>query len=65
MSSVKSAGLSALLILTTSVFASVEEESEPFRPEPRKFPPIEKAHAYRGELIFVDHANRRGSIRVE
>ena len=23
------------------------------------------AHSYRGELVFVDHANRRGSIRVE
>ena len=65
MSSVKSARLAALLILTTSVFASVEEKSEPFRPEAGYFPPIEKAHAYRGEIIFVDHANRRGSIRVE
>jgi hypothetical protein len=37
---------------------------EPFRPEPGKFPPLEKAHAYRGELVFVDHANRRGSLRV-
>lgn len=37
---------------------------EPFRPEPGKFPPIEKAHSYRGELVFVDHANRRGSMRV-
>jgi len=37
---------------------------EPFRPEAGKFPPLEKAHAYRGELVFVDHANRRGSIRV-
>ncbi|MEQ1841743.1 MAG: hypothetical protein ABL994_15160, partial [Verrucomicrobiales bacterium] len=36
-----------------------------FRPEPGKFPPLEKAHSYRGELVFVDHANRRGSIRVE
>jgi len=26
---------------------------------------VEKAHAYRGELVFVDHANRRGSIRVQ
>ena len=42
-----------------------EFETEIFRPEQGKFPPIEKAHAYRGELIFVDHANRRGSIRVE
>ncbi|MEY2598119.1 MAG: hypothetical protein RLZZ142_378 [Verrucomicrobiota bacterium] len=39
--------------------------AEPFRPEPGKFPPLEKAHSYRGELIFVDHANRRGSIRVQ
>lgn len=38
---------------------------EPFRPEAGKFPPVEKAHAYRGELVFVDHANRRGSIRVQ
>ena len=65
MSPVKSAGFAVLLILTTSVFASVAEKSEPFRPETGKFPPIEKAHAYRGEIIFVDHANRRGSIRVE
>ncbi|WP_442509244.1 hypothetical protein SH528x_000800 [Novipirellula sp. SH528] len=44
-------------------FAAAEEG--PFRPQPGKFPPIEKAHSYRGELVFVDHANRRGSIRVE
>jgi hypothetical protein len=50
---------SALLTL----FAYADEK--PFRPESGQFPPIEKAHAYRGELIFVDHANRRGSIRVE
>ena len=37
----------------------------PFRPEVGKFPPIEKALAYRGEIVFVDHANRRGSIRVQ
>ena len=42
-----------------------EQGSEPFRPEAGKFPPLENAHAYRGELIFVDHANRRGSIRVQ
>lgn len=35
-----------------------------FRPEPGKFPPADKAKAYMGELVFVDHANRRGSIRV-
>ena len=38
---------------------------EPFRPEAGKFPPLEKALSYRGELVFVDHANRRGSIRVQ
>jgi hypothetical protein len=42
-----------------------ELETEPFRPEPGKFPPLEKAYTYRGELVFVDHANRRGSLRVE
>ena len=46
-----------------TVFAYADEN--PFRPGPGQFPPIEKAHAYRGELVFVDHANRRGSLRVE
>lgn len=41
-----------------------EPGTEVFRPEPGKFPPLEKAHSYRGELVFVDHSNRRGSIRV-
>jgi hypothetical protein len=40
-------------------------EEKPFRPEAGKFPPLEKAHAYRGELTFIDHANRRGSIRIQ
>jgi hypothetical protein len=42
-----------------------EQGTEPFRPEAGKFPPLEKAHAYRGELVFVDHVNRRGSLRIE
>lgn len=41
-----------------------EQPAVPFRPEPGKFPPPDKAKAYDGQLIFVDHANRRGSIRV-
>ena len=61
----KLAGLVAFLILAISVSASGGEQDEPYRPQTGKFPPIEKAHAYRGELIFVDHPNRRGSIRVE
>jgi len=50
-----------LLSLGESVSAA---EAEVFRPEPGKFPPLEKAHSYQGELVFVDHANRRGSVRV-
>jgi hypothetical protein len=38
--------------------------ADPFRPEPGRFPPLEQALAYRGELVFVDHANRRGSVRI-
>jgi len=65
MTPLKHARLVAFLILAISVPASGGEQDEPYRPTTGKFPPIEKAHAYRGELIFVDHANRRGSIRVE
>ena len=42
-----------------------EPETDPFRPKAGEFPPTEKAHVYRGELVLVDHANRRGSIRVQ
>jgi hypothetical protein len=41
-----------------------EPGTEVFRPEAGKFPPLEKALSYRGELVFVDHANRRGSVRI-
>ena len=44
---------------------SAHAEEPVFRPEAGKFPPLEKAHSYRGELVFVDHPNRRGSIRVQ
>lgn len=53
--------LGGVLCLLTSINA----QEEPFRPEVGKFPSLEKAHAYRGELVFVDHANRRGSLRVQ
>lgn len=52
----------ALSIFTNTAMVSAEE---PFRPEVGKFPPLEKAYSYRGELVFVDHANRRGCIRVQ
>ncbi len=37
---------------------------EPYRPEPGKFPTGDEAKADRGELVFVDHVNRRGSLRL-
>ena len=69
---------SLLLVLSSSLlvlgaFAANEEPRtknkeqviEIFRPEAGKFPPIGKAHTYQGELAFVDHVNRRGSVRVQ
>jgi hypothetical protein len=55
----------AILLLTVLGCMFARGADEPFRPEAGKFPPLEKAHSYRGELVFVDHANRRGSLRVE
>ena len=43
----------------------VHAKQEPFRPKVGEFPPLEKAHSYKGELTFVDHANRRGSMRID
>ncbi len=56
--------VSGVSFLMLGLFAVAIAE-EPFRPEAGKFPPIENAHSYRGELVFVDHVNRRGSIRVQ
>ncbi len=47
------------------VLGSYATADEPFRPEAGKFPALEQALSYRGELVFVDHVNRRGSIRVQ
>ncbi len=66
----------SLLVLCSPVVRAVAANEEPgtknqeqiavpFRPENGKFPPLEKAASYRGELVFVDHATRRGSLRVE
>lgn len=52
----------AALCLGLSLLANAADA--PFRPETGKFPPLEKALSYRGELVFVDHVNRRGSVRV-
>jgi len=57
------------LLLGSSFFVlglcAASAEGAPFRPEAGKFPPLDKAHSYRGELVFVDHATRRGSLRVQ
>ncbi len=57
--------IAALCLGLSSLTNAAQAADAPFRPEAGKFPPLELAHSYRGELIFVDHANRRGSIRVE
>ncbi len=55
-------GLSLFTDLLTNAATFADE---PFRPQAGKFPPFEKAHSYRGVLAFVDHSNRRGSLRVQ
>lgn len=55
--------LTVYLFLLLSV-GRVAAEDKPFRPELGKFPPLTEAKAYRGELVFVDHVNRRGSLRL-
>ena len=63
--------LCSLLMVTGALAANEapgtknqEQASGPYRPEAGKFPELAKAHTYRGELVFVDHVNRRGSLRV-
>ncbi|MBI1347199.1 hypothetical protein GC163_13025 [bacterium] len=59
----------AWLVLVCFVFCLISHAApaadEPFRPEVGQFPPLEKSREYRGVLAFVDHVNRRGSLRVE
>ncbi|MFO0923975.1 MAG: hypothetical protein U0905_15960 [Pirellulales bacterium] len=68
------AGAAVLLMLLFIALATGQSPSvqkdpgridEVFRPTPGKFPPIDQSHYYQGELVFVDHANRRGSVRVK
>ena len=53
-----------VLCMGMTMLSAKMRAEEAYRPVAGKFPPLEKAHSYRGELVFVDHANRRGSIRV-
>ena len=52
--------LFCLFLLPSFTFAG----EVPYRPTPGQFPDITKAKSYRGELVFVDHINRRGSLRL-
>ena len=63
----KTKTLIPLVMAWFACLAAAEETASdaPYRPKAGKFPPLEKAHAYRGELVFVDHATRRGSIRLQ
>ena len=52
----------ACAFILTAIPATAAEE--PFRPQPGRFPSIEEAESHRGELVFIDHVNRRGSLRL-
>ena len=52
------------LVMLLATGGGVLAQDKPFRPEPGKFPPIAQAKSYRGELVYVDHINRRGSLRL-
>ena len=60
-----SSWLTALCFGLSLITSAALAADEPFRPEVGKFPPLEKSRSYRGVLAFVDHTNRRGSLRVE
>ena len=56
----------AATCLGMSLIASAAKaQDDPFRPVAGKFPSLNEALSYRGELVFVDHANRRGSLRIQ
>lgn len=52
----------SILVMLSSMNQSIGEES--FRPDPAQFAPLEKSRLLKGELVFVDHVNRRGSLRL-
>jgi hypothetical protein len=51
-----------LSFLTSSLLLAGEKEQ--YRPKQGEFPSLKEAQFHRGELIFVDHVNRRGSLRI-
>ena len=43
----------ALCVGVSLLASNATADEEPFRPEAGKFPPLEKAHSYRGELATL------------
>ncbi len=52
------------LLSLASCSCLLGREEAPYRPEQGKFPSMAEAKSYRGELVFVDPINRRGSLRL-
>ena len=52
-------------VLGCSMAAGQEPGTKNKEQGTENFLPLEKSRSYRGVLAFVDHANRRGSLRVE
>ena len=55
---------SATIVALFASFSFSLYAAEDFHPQPGKFPPITEATSHRGELVFVDHVNRRGGLRL-
>ncbi len=60
--------LIVLTLVAAFIYPPLQAEepgtSELYRPTPGQFADPSKAVAYRGELVFVDHVNRRGTLRL-
>lgn len=56
-------GLLLLFIAAGESFGQVKKDDE-YRPKDGEFPSFDKSKAFRGELVFVDPINRRGSLRL-
>ena len=54
-----------LLLTLPNVFALPTLAEEPYRPDANQFPLADQAKSYEGQIVFVDHVNRRGSIRFK
>lgn len=53
------------VLLTLTFFASVLRAQDEFRPKLGEFPPAGVGVELSGELVAIDHVNRRGAIRLD